>query len=180
MKKTILLLNLGLLFSSVLYSQDLVRPNKPNPNLDPNPGFITINDFNAGFGLGITSTPYSKFFFGITSVNGYQINDMFMVGGGTGVLFYNEGTMIPLYLDMRFRFKINRLTPYASAAGGVLFNLEDFDKNTAFFVNPSAGVRYSLTDHFGLNAGVGLWMQIAPELLRASFINLRLGAVYKF
>ena len=180
MKRTVLLIFLAFTMVISMFSQGLIRPNKPTLLLDGADGFITINELNAGFGLGGSTVPFSKNFFGFTSLNGYQVNENFMVGAGTGVLFFNDGPMIPLYVDMRLRFFIDDLTPFVSGSGGLLLNISDFDSGTRMFINPAVGVRVTMTRQLGILLSSGLWMQMGPNVGRASFINARLGVVYKF
>lgn len=180
MKRTITLFALFFIAGSIVFSQGLRRPNRPTVNINPSPGFITINEIIAAYGLAGSSTPYAKNFFGITSLNGYQVNETFMVGAGTGLLFYNDGLLIPLYVDMRIRIMLNDFTPYLSGAGGLLLNPADFDSGSRMFINPSAGVRYTVNRNLGITLGAGLWIQMAPNIGRASFINARSGVVYKF
>ena len=79
----------------------MVDPNRPGTLLNNNPGLITINELHFGIGLGITNVPYSKSFFGFTTINGYQINKNFVAAAGTGLSFYNGGMLVPLFLDFR-------------------------------------------------------------------------------
>lgn len=161
-------------------SAQLVRGNRPYSSLNSSPGFITINEFTYGYGLGGHTTPYSNSYFGFTSVNGYQVNEMFMVGGGTGLLFYKDGLMIPLYVNMRLRFPINEFSPYISGSGGMLLNPSDIDGGTRMYINPAAGVRYSMSRNLGITISAGLWIQMGANIGRASFINAKTGIVYKF
>ena len=179
MKKTSLIFTLFLLLASSAFSQ-LARPNRPTLSLNADKGFITINEFNAGYGLGSRTIPYSKKFFGFTSVNGYQVDEQFMVGAGTGVLIYEDGALVPLFIDMRIRILTDQIAPYISGAGGLLLNVKDFNAGTMMFINPSAGVRYTLNRNFGVTLSAGLWMQMDPSIGRSSFINVRMGGVYKF
>ena len=178
MKKLILLSILGLFTISA--SAQLVRGNRPYTSLSSTEGYIMINEFNYGIGLGGHTTPYSTSYYGITSVHGYQVNSMFMVGGGTGLLMYNDGLMIPLFVDMRVRFPLSMFTPYISGEGGMLLNPSDINGGSRMFINPAAGVRYSLDRKVALTASAGLWVQMGPNISRASFVNLKVGAVYKF
>jgi len=180
MKKTIQISILALLVSIGAFPQGLIRPNKPALTLDASTGFITINELNAGFGLGGVATPYSKSFFGFTTVNGYQVNETFLAGAGTGILLYNDGPMIPLFLEFRLRILIEKFTPYLSGSGGLLLNPSDFNTGTRMFINPSAGVRYTLNRNLGVTLSTGLLMQMGSNVGRSSFINIRSGVVYKF
>ena len=167
------------LLSTSAFSQ-LRRGNRPQYSLDPSDGFITINELNMAFGLGGTSAPYSKQFFGFTTINGYQVNETFMLGGGTGVLAYGDGVLLPLFVDMRLRFLSERWSPYLSTAGGLLLNPSDFNAGTRMFINPSGGVRYTFKRQIGFSASTGLWIQMGSGVSRSSFVNFRLGVVYKF
>jgi hypothetical protein len=180
MKKLIIISILGLFVISASVQAQLVRGNRPYTSLSSGEGYITFNEFNYGIGLNGHTTPYSTKYIGFTSVHGYQINSIFMIGGGTGVLLYNDGLMIPLFVDIRVRFPLNTFTPYFSGEGGMLLNPSDFDSGTRMFVNPSAGVRYDLDNKLALTLSGGLWIQMGVNISRASFVNLKIGVVYKF
>ena len=164
--------------AAIVSAQEKVIPNKPVSVLSTEPGFITINELTFGIGLGITSVPYSKSFFGFTTVNGYQINKNFLAAVGTGLSFYNGGLLVPLFLDFRYRFIIDQFTPYAFADGGFLLKFSDF-KGTKLFINPGIGVRYSMSKNLAFNLGSGLLIQTESSL-RDSFINIKAGVTYKF
>ena len=112
-------------------------------------------------------------------MHGYQVNSIFMLGGGTGLLFYKDGLMIPLFADFRMRFPISEFTPYISASGGMLLSTADIDAGSRMFINPAAGVRYSMNRNLGITISGGLWIQMGANISRASFINTKLGVVYK-
>lgn len=174
MKRSLAIVSLILITTSILSGQEIETPNKPYVNLDTTPGYITINELTAGIGLGITSVPYSKSFFGFTTIHGYQINKSFLVGGGTGLSFYNGGTFIPLFLDVRYRLSVGTFTPYLFGDGGILINTKGGVK---LFINPGAGVRYTINERLALNFGTGLWVQ--NEDTRDAFINFKLGITFK-
>jgi len=155
-------------------AQEVVKPNKPYVSLSTKSGYITINEFTVGIGLGDVSVPYSKSFFGINTIHGYQINESFVVGGGTGISFYNGGTFIPLFADVRYRFLINTFTPFLYGDGGVLINTSGGAK---LFMNGGAGVRYTINNNFGVHFGAGLMIQ--NEQARDAFINFKLGVTFK-
>ena len=164
--------------SSGLFCQDRMLPFKPEGLLNTSPGFISINELTTGIGLGNTDVPFSKRFFGFTTVNGYQINKSFAAALGTGLSFYNDGLLVPLFIDFRYRFNIDLFTPYVFADGGFLLNFSDF-KGTTLFINPGIGVRYSISRNLAANLGSGLLLQ-SGETGRNSFINLKTGVTYKF
>jgi len=173
MKRSLVLATVILLAVSLVSAQEMVNPNMPYVSLRDSPGYITINEFNTGVGLGVTSVPYSKFFFGINTIHGYQINESFVVGGGTGVSFYNDGTLVPLFIDVRYRFLVNKFTPFLIGDAGLLFG----GGETRLFVNGGGGIRYALNDKFSIHFGSGLWIQNGNT--RDSFINFKFGLTYK-
>ncbi len=178
MKKLFILSIFALLTISA--SAQLVRGNRPYSSISSREGYITINEFNYGIGLGGHTTPFSEQFIGFTSVHAYQVNEIFLVGGGTGVLIYNDGLMIPLFIDMRIRFPFNEFTPYVSGGGGMLINPSDINTNSRMFINPAAGIRYTLSNKMAFTFSGGLWIQMGANVSRASFINIKTGIVYKF
>jgi hypothetical protein len=162
---------------STAFAQEVLRYERPNTLLSVEKGYIMINEFTTGVGLGDVSTPYSKYFFGLSSMHGYQFSKEFIAGGGTGINFYNGGALIPLFLDFRYRIYVSRVTPYLVANGGVLFDFSS-KKDTRVFINPSAGVSYTLKPKLALCFGTGIFVQWGN--LRDSYINLRTGVIYKF
>ena len=91
-----------------------------------------------------------------------------------GALFYNNGTLIPLFLDFRFSFHTNTLTPYLFSDGGIIFNTNSILK---LLISPGAAVRYAISRNIALNLGAGVWVQ--NDEIRDSFLNFRVGVVSK-
>jgi opacity protein-like surface antigen len=177
MKRIVLLTLLIAGLVSLTFAQNKVNPNKPGVEFNPKSGYITINELVGGFGLGITNTPYSKGFFGFTTIHGYQVNKEFVVAGGTGLHFYNEGMLMPLFLDLRYRFYISQFTIYAFGDGGLLLDFSG-KKDTRLFINPGLGVRYAIKRNLAVNLGTGLFIQFGNS--RDSYLNLKTGVTYKF
>jgi hypothetical protein len=174
MRRTILVISVMLMSAAYAFAQNRVAPNKPNQVLSTEPGYVTINELNGGPGLGIVSAPYAKYFFGFTTIHGYQVDQSFMVAGGTGFSAYNGGSMIPLFIDLRYCFPMGEFAPYGSGDGGVLFM---FKGGTKLFINPAAGVRYTLSRNVALNFSTGLFIQTG-EGVRDSYVNFKLGVTY--
>jgi hypothetical protein len=174
MKQLFLLPVIILISHITLYSQELIIPNKPYSILDSSPGYITINEFTTGFGVGDTRAPYSKSFFGINTIHGYQINRNFIFAAGTGVSFYNGGTLIPAFLDLRFHFSLKTISPYFAGDGGLFLNPSGAAK---LFISPGAGFRYSISKKLCLNFGAGFLVQVAEG--QDSFVNLKIGIAFK-
>jgi hypothetical protein len=173
MNRTILITAFILMSASYTLAQR-VPSTDPGQGLTPSKGYITINDITGGIGLGLVNTPLSKSFFGFTTIHGYQINKSFVVAAGTGFSAYNGGNLIPFFVDLRYHFLINTFTPFVSGDGGALFNTAG---GTKLFINPAAGVRYTLNRNIGLNFGTGLFIQTGDGV-RDSYINFKLGVTY--
>jgi|WetSurMetagenome_2_1015567.scaffolds.fasta_scaffold00011_4 hypothetical protein len=178
MKKILVTLVFAVIASGAIFAQNIIQPNKPYVYLNPQPGYVTINELTAGIGMSNTTYPYAKSFFGFTTIHGYQIDKTFIIGGGTGVSVYNGGTLIPLFLDFRYRFLIKTITPYVFGDGGLLLNFSDFNNGTRLFINPGIGASYTITSALAVNLGVGLFMQMGEDK-RDSFINFKLGLTFK-
>ncbi len=178
MKRLIFLIIIFVGLATAAQGQYRVIPNMPYTVLNSNPGFVTINEVTGGFGLNTNSTPYSKHFFGFTTVNGYQVNKDFFAGAGTGLSFYDGGLLVPLFLDFRFALRVRRLTPYIFADGGLLLQVSNFNQ-TKLFINPGVGARYTLGRSFAANVGVGILSQV-DGINRASFGVVKLGGTYVF
>ena len=178
MKRKLSIIIVIICAAAIVSAQDKNFPSVSAKVLSIDPGFITINELHLGIGLDNTDVPYSKSFFGITTVNGYQINKNFITGIGTGLSFYNGGLLIPLFLDFRYVFNIYPFTPYVFVDGGFLLNFSDF-KGTKLFVNPGVGIKYSFSTKFAVNLGSGLLIQSGRSVLN-TFINIKAGVTCKF
>ncbi|MBM3420567.1 MAG: hypothetical protein FJY11_05465 [Bacteroidetes bacterium] len=178
MKKHFAIIIFLLLAATSASGQSRVFPNMPYMVLNTRPGYITINEFGTGIGISSKSFPYSKYFYGITSIHGYQLNGSMVIAGGTGLLLYNDGPVIPLFLDLRYRLLVDNLTIYVYGDGGFLLNPKELNAKTMMFVNAGPGARFTLNPTLALNFSPGLQIQMGPDS-RASFINFRMGATFK-
>jgi len=178
MKRTVLIILFIAGINSLASAQYKVTPNMPFSTLNSNPGFVTINEITGGFGLAGTTAAYSNYFFGFTSIFGYQVNKNFLLGIGTGLSSYESGILVPLFLDVRYAFYIAKLTPYIFGDGGLLLNFSDFN-TTQLFINPGAGVRYTINRKTAVNLGVGALSQVNGRV-RETFVNVKVGVVYVF
>ncbi|MBS0000477.1 MAG: hypothetical protein KFF73_15970 [Cyclobacteriaceae bacterium] len=147
------------------------------------PGFISINEIGYGSGLGESDTislKYSEYFVSVTSILGYYVSQNFIFGAGTGAYFYNGGTLIPIFGDMRFTYNFKRINPYASGSGGFLFYLSDPGSNIKLFISPMVGVRMVVTYSVAATASVGAHIQEGGAMEdRDTFINFKLGVHIK-
>jgi hypothetical protein len=146
------------------------------------PGFISINEIGYGDGLGESDSlnNYSEYFISVTSVLGYYVSQNFIFGAGTGAYFYNGGTLIPIFGDMRITYNFKRINPYVSGSGGFLFDISDPGSNIKLFLSPMAGVRMVVTYSVAATASIGAHIQEGGAMEdRDSFLNFRLGVHIK-
>ena len=144
-----------------IITDSIADANKPKPLVPvKESGFISITEIAGGFGLGDVSVDYSRSLVSFNTIAGYRINNHFLTGIGTGVHAYNGGTLIPLYIDMRYTFKDAKLTPFIVADGGVLFNFKDF-ASSGLFINPAFGLKKRLTERVSFNLSAGVLVQDA-------------------
>ena len=153
---------------------------------DPQSGYLNINELTAGYGLGSIETPYSKYFYGFTTIHGYEFNiapfnikSGLFVGAGTGMLFYDEGAMFPLLADMRYTITRRKISPFVFGNGGLLVNIDDIRNQSMLSIKGGAGARIRLSEKLNLSIGTGLTMQLHRDDLRDTFLNLKAGVTFK-
>ena len=178
MKRVITALFLLTALTALAEAQFTTTANRPYLILNPRPGYMTINEFTSGFGIAGTTTPYSKFNYGFTTVHGYQINNGFSVGGGTGFLLYEDGPLIPLFADFRFNFIVSTTSFYIFGNSGLLIDPSNLNSGSKLFANAGPGVRIALSRKFALHFSPGILTQMGPTS-RASFVNFKLGFTLK-
>ena len=162
-----------------IITDSIAEATKPEPPVFvKKSGFISITEIGGGFGLGDVSTDYSRSLFSLNTIAAFRVNDHFLTGLGTGVHAYNGGSFIPLYIDMRYSFKQAMFTPFITADGGVLFNLEDFN-SSGLFLNPAFGLEKRLNERLSLHLSTGILVKEPPDWLKASFINFKVGVSFR-
>ncbi len=174
-------LTLFLLLSSILgaYAQPDQRIAKtPKVNYDWQPGFVSISELTAAPGLGLTIDGLSRYYYGLTSVAGYQFTRNITLGAGAGVHIHDDGTLFPLFLDIRYAFNSQEFVPFLSGGGGIMLDFTDLE-STRVFINPSAGIRYVMANRKSLSFSTGLMVTTGGANARKSFINFRLGLQLK-
>ena len=73
----------------------------------------------------------------------YTINKQFSAGIGTGISIY-EKTLIPVFANVKFTItKLKKFTPYIECGVGYSFAPYK-NANGGFYLNPSAGIQYSV------------------------------------
>ncbi len=181
MKRLILLL---ILISTATAS--FSQPYERRVTINPNSGYININELTSGYGLGEAEIDYSKYFYGLTTTHGYElniyglgVNSSLSLAGGVGILFYNGGPLFPLYGDLRFASKRKRISPFVFARSGLLINPSDFDMGTRIFINAGAGASYKINDQLEISFCPGLYVQMGNNVYRDAFVDLKIGVVFR-
>ncbi len=139
-------------------------------------GFFNSTELNGAYGLAKVDVPYSHYYYGLTTVNGYAVNRRLFAGLGLGLINYHSGLTTPLYLDFRYNFFKSGFSPYVYSDCGVIFRYNESNQNPILFFNPGIGFFKGFSDKFGLNIGAGILMQ--RDIFKSSFVNLKIGFVF--
>ena len=97
----------------------------PKINYDWRPGFVSTTELTWAIGLADTKSELSKYYYGITTVAGYQFTRNIKAGAGAGIHFHNDGNLFPLFLvhlllllNPLRSVDLSRLTPLSPHAKG--------------------------------------------------------------
>lgn len=175
--------NLSLLLLMIFVATASAQPNDkvaktPKLNYDWRAGFVSITELTGAFGLAKTESGLSRYYYGITTEAGYQFTRNMKGGIGIGVHKHNEGTLFPLYLDVRYSFSAQEIVPFFAGAGGLMLDFNELD-NTRVFINPSAGLHYVAAKRTAVTFSTGLMVTTGGANARKSFVNFKLGLELK-
>lgn len=179
MKTPLTVILFFLTLTTVLGQPDRKVARTPSLNHDWRTGYINITEVGGALGLSTTSVPFSKSYFAITNVNGYQFSRNVRGGIGVGLQFHNGGMLIPVFIDGRFSFSAQEIVPFLGIAGGIAMSAEDFNGQSRIFFNPTVGVKYVALPKISFNFSTGLMVQAGGIEKRSSFINFKLGVEFK-
>jgi len=178
MKTYLTLFLLALSLSTVMAQPNQRIARNPKINYDWQPGFVSITEFTGAIGLGITDDDLSGYYYGVTTVAGYQFARNIKVGAGAGLHVHQDGTLLPLFLDIRYSFNSRELVPFFAGDGGIMLDFNNLG-NTRIFINPSAGLKYLTANRMGVSFSTGLMVSTGGPNARKSFINFKLGLEFK-
>ncbi len=150
----------------------------PRVNYDWRPGFVSITELTYAPGIGLTNDGISSYYYGITTVAGYQFTRNIKTGAGVGVHFHEQGTLFPLFLDIRLNTNAQEFVPFISGGGGIMLDFSDLE-NTRVFINPSLGIKYVVANRKAVSFSTGLMVTTGGANARKSFINFKLGVELK-
>ncbi len=166
--------------SLMAYSQGKSYPVRRAENLNSKPGLINITEVNLGIGLFVTNQDYAKRFYNVSDILGTGIAKNFTGGIGIGVSFYNGGTLIPLFADLRYFINLAKTKVFAFGDGGILLNSAKTKGGTKFLVNPGVGVALPVSNSLSFNLGAGLFVQHYKDNAHDSFASIKAGMTYSF
>ena len=178
MRKIQTLILLVLSMGTILAQPDERIAKLPKINYDWRPGFVSITELTGAIGLADTQSELSKYYYGITTVAGYQFTRNIKAGGGVGVHIHNDGALFPVYLDIRYSFNAQSIVPFFAGAGGIALDFSELDY-TRIFINPSAGLKYVAANRTAISFSTGLIVTTGGPNARKSFINFKLGLELK-
>lgn len=110
---------------------------------------------------------------GVNVINGYNITDCFFVGMGTGFEFsnvlyehsevgnkfkYKRQSVIPLYVNFRYKANTRQAKPFLSLDAGWSFNVNKDSHTRAIYgllISPRFGVEIQLRNGTGLYGSLG-------------------------
>jgi hypothetical protein len=185
MKRLIIILAY-ILICTFSYSQKPVFLKLESVTINANSGYVSITDITYGYGLDGSTKPYGRQYIGFTTMHGYQLNlyglnikRSLIAGAGIGVLYYDAQPLVPLYLDFRYVWSLKKISPFIYEDNGILMNFDDLQGSTKMFINPGIGIKLKISGSLSANIGAGLFVQMGPDVSRNSFVNLKVGVVYK-
>ncbi len=149
-------------------------------NLNSKPGLINITEVNMGIGLFQTNRDYSKRFYNISDIFGIGILKNLIGGIGIGVSLYNGGSLIPLFVDLRYFINIGKISVFAFGDGGILLNSAKTTGGTKILINPGAGVALPVSKNLSVNLGAGLFVNLMKDYATDSFVSIKAGMTYYF
>jgi hypothetical protein len=153
--------------------------------INPSQGYANFYEITCAYGIGTTTEPYSKYYYGMTTSQGYQLNfyglniKRSIFGGlGTGIIVYNGGGLLPVFADLRFTWYKKKISPFVYGNTGFLFDFHDFFDNARMFINGGGGIKIKFDSNLFASFGTGLQIQMG-NTSRESFLNLRIGLGFK-
>jgi len=151
--------------------QDTVRVEKASGAT----GFFNVTSLDAGIGLKETCQCYSKRYYGVSNVTGYRFSEKIHAGAGVGLWLYNNGTLLPLFLNGRYYLSKKEVKPFIGGDAGTLIRIDGNERHPKLFGHPAAGVRIPLSGKMSVIAQLGLMTQFYEGSGHDSFLTINLG-----
>lgn len=129
--------------------KEIKREKIPVPRYYKESGYVNYTGLDILPGQNTTSVRFRM-------VNGYQFNPRLSVGVGIGYTSYNDPlNLIPLFLDIKYKFLKANATPFVSFKSGYSFSTwsnEDTQVDAhrgGFMINPGIGLQFETNKGFG-------------------------------
>lgn len=120
----------------------------------------------------------------LTTSHGYQFTPYFFTGVGLGVHYYMDMwwngesvPFIPLFIDLRVNLMQGSIVPFIGLKGGYSLVVADGLYGSGLYAAPFVGVKYMLSDTFGLNLSLGYSYQ-QDEGDNINGISIKIGAEF--
>ena len=93
----------------------------------------------------------------LSFINGYQVNEHFSFGIGTGINYYHyyEEIILPVFGDIRITLSKKAISPYLSIDVGYSFLATDDFMGEGMMVNPIIGLRMKCLNKSEMHIGFG-------------------------
>jgi len=179
MKKAFTILFLSELFTISSFSQYSTVITNPSFRYVATPGFVNIAELNGGIGLCKCNPLNTAYYFGVTDLFGYQISRNFLSGIGVGYFQFENGQLLPLYLENKYSFYLKSFTPYIYADAGILLDPSDLKDESKILLNPGLGVSRSVSPHLEINLSAGYMIQTRSSSSTVSFVNFKAGVIFR-
>jgi hypothetical protein len=141
--------------------------------------FFALTEFNSALGLSKINDPISNYYVGISEVVGYRIEENLWTGVGSGILMYNGGKLLPIYLDTKYYLGDNELSSFFTLNIGSLIRISGVESTPRLFINPGYGLKFKLSQNMALITSMGILSQWEFNIKRRdSFINFKLGVAF--
>ena len=115
-----------------------------------------FTDFSYTLGVGETSEDFDRFT--LSTTHGYQIDDLFFVGGGVSFEYVRDAAvaLVPIYADARIDIPLHgrSIKPFVDAKIGYAAGQLD-----GFYFAPTIGVRVPVKFVKAMNFGLGYKLQ---------------------
>ena len=174
-----------LLFAVGVSGQVADEPDLRTMVMNKKSGYININELTYAYGLGNTAVEYSQQHYGILTMHGYKLvisrikcRPALAAGLGAGILFYNEGPLFPVFIDMRLIMTDRKVSPFLFGNGGLLLSPSDIKEKSKLLAGAGAGLKFKLNGSLSLVTAPGIMVQWNRNNTRDSFVNLRAGLMF--
>ncbi len=96
-------------------------------------------------------------------IGNYSFNERLSTGVGTGISLF-EKSIVPLFADVKFRIcKPKKFTPFIQCSVGYGIAVSK-DANGGVYLNPAAGISYSIYKRMKLSVSIGYELQKLDRL----------------